>query len=160
VYIASGGILPATLGEVAALAEWLYRRIVEESPEAIVVADTAGVIQFWNPSAETIFGFSAEEAVGHSLDLIIPEPQRERHWAGYHAVMRTGETRYGRELLAVPAVRKDGTRISVEFYVVLLRNESGAIRGIAALVRDVSARWQRDRELQQRLRALEANASG
>jgi PAS domain S-box-containing protein len=138
-----------------AVGSTLYQRIVEQSPEAIVVADRDGLIQFWNRAAEDIFGYVAAEALGHSLDLIIPEPQRERHWAGYHAVMRSGQTRYGRDLLAVPAVRKDGARISVEFYVVLLPDDTGQIAGIAALIRDVTAHWQRDRELQQRLRALE-----
>ena len=137
----------------------MYQRIVEHSPEAIVVADPDGLIQFWNHAAEAIFGYPATEALGHSLDLIIPEPQRERHWSGYRAVMRSGQTRYGRDLLAVPAVRKDGARISVEFYVVLLRDDTGQIAGIAALIREVTARWQRDRDLQQRLRALEAQAA-
>ncbi len=146
-------------GVADGLAEWMYRRIVDASPEAVVVADTSGVIRFWNRGAATIFGFSAAEALGQSLDLIIPEPQRQRHWAGYHAVMHSGETRYGRELLAVPALRKDGARISVEFYVVLLRDDAGLLRGVAALVRDVTARWQHERELQQRLRTLEANTS-
>jgi PAS domain S-box-containing protein len=141
------------------LPAWMYRRIVDASPEAVVVADSEGVIRFWNQSAENIFGFTAAEALGQTLDLIVPEPQRERHWTGYRAVMRSGQTRYGRELLAVPALRKDGERISVEFYVVLLRNDAGTLQGIAALVRDVTSRWQRDRALQQRLRELEANAS-
>jgi PAS domain S-box-containing protein len=142
------------------LPAWMYRRIVDTSPEAVVVADTEGVIRFWNQSAETIFGFAAAEALGQTLDLIVPEPQRERHWTGYRAVMCSGQTRYGRELLAVPALRKDGARISVEFYVVLLRNDAGTLQGIAALVRDVTTHWQRDRALQQRLQELEANASG
>jgi PAS domain S-box-containing protein len=141
------------------LADWIYRRIVDTSPEAVVVADTEGIIRFWNQGAETIFGFTADEARGQTLDLIVPEPQRERHWTGYRAVMQSGKTRYGRELLAVPALRKDGARISVEFHVVLLRADAGTLQGIAALVRDVTARWQRDRVLQQRLQELEAHAA-
>lgn len=137
----------------------MYQRIVDASPEAVVVADTDGRIRFWNSSAEIVFGYTAGEAVGQSLDLIIPEPQRERHWTGYRAVMQSGQTRYGRDLLAVPAIRKDGARISVEFYVVLLRDETDEIVGIAALIRDVTAHWQREREMQQRLRALEAERS-
>ncbi|MBV9580002.1 MAG: PAS domain S-box protein [Chloroflexi bacterium] len=143
----------------AALPTWLYQRIVDDSPEAIVVADTDGLIRLWNHAAEEIFGYASEETVGHSLDLIIPEPQRERHWAGYRAVMDSGQTKYGRDLLAVPAVRKDGARISVEFHVTLLRDDTGRLAGIAALIRDVTAHWQRDRALQQRLRELEASRS-
>jgi PAS domain S-box-containing protein len=134
----------------------MYHRLVDDSPEAIVVADPDGRIQFWNRSAEIVFGYTTAEALGQSLDLIIPEPQRERHWAGYRAVMDSGHTRYDRDLLAVPALRKDGTRISIEFHVVLLQDEAGKIEAIGALIRDVTAHWQRDRELQQRLRALEA----
>lgn len=137
----------------------MYRRLVDDSPEAIVVADPDGRIQFWNRSAEIVFGYSPAEAVGQSLDLVVPEPQRQRHWDGYRAVMESGHTRYDRDLLAVPAVRKDGSRISIEFHVVLLRDEAGGIEAIGALIRDVTAHWQRDRELQQRLRALEGELS-
>ena len=133
----------------------MFERIVVDAPEAIIVADAAGVIRFWNAAAERIFGFAAAETVGQTLDLIVPEAQRVRHWNGYREVMRTGVTRYGTELLAVPAVRKDGARISVEFYVVLLRDAAEGVVGIAALLRDVTARWQRERALQQRLRAAE-----
>jgi PAS domain S-box-containing protein len=136
---------------------WMYQRLVDDSPEATVVADAEGVIQYWNASAETLFGHSAAEAVGKTLDLIIPEPQRQRHWAGYREVMRSGQTRYGRDLLAVPALHKDGARLSIEFHVVLLRDATGRITAIAALIRDVTARWERDRALQHRLRALEAD---
>lgn len=136
--------------------EWLYQQIVNNAPEAIIFADRDGVIRLWNSGAESMFGYSAEEVVGQNLDLIIPERQRGRHWEGYHKVMATGVTRYGKELLAVPAVRKDGTRISLEFSIVLLRDETGQLMGVAALMRDVTARWQRERTSKERLAALEA----
>jgi PAS domain S-box-containing protein len=123
----------------------LFQRIVEEMGEAVIVSDRAGVIVFWNRAAEAMFGHSAAEAQGQSLDLIIPERFRTRHWAGYHAVMSTGVTRYGHELLAVPAIRKDGRRISLEFSIVLLRNDAGELAGAAAIIRDVTARWERER---------------
>lgn len=88
----------------------LAQRIVEEMPEAVIVSEPAGRIIFWNRGAETMFGHSAADAVGQSLDIIIPERFRARHWEGYRTVMATGVTRYGRELLAVPAIRKDGSR--------------------------------------------------
>jgi len=137
--------------------EWLCRQIVEGSQEAIVFADRDGIIRLWNVGAEAMFGYSATEAIGQSLDLIIPERQRGRHWEGYQKVMATGVTRYGKELLAVPAVRKDGTRISLEFTIVLLRDEAGQPMGTAALIRDVTARWQQERALKERLAALERN---
>ena len=139
--------------------EWLCRQIVEGTQEAIIFADRDGTIRLWNVGAEEMFGYSTAEAIGQSLDLIVPERQRGRHWEGYHKVMATGVTRYGKELLAVPAVRKDGTRISLEFTIVLLRDEAGQPMGTAALLRDVTARWQQERALKEQLAALEqANA--
>lgn len=123
---------------------WLFQRIVDEMPEAVVVSDRAGVILLWNRGAEVMFGHSAAEAVGQTLDLIIPERYRARHWEGYRTVMATGVTRYGTELLAVPAIRKDGRRISLEFSIALLRDDSGALAGAAAIIRDVTARWERE----------------
>jgi PAS domain S-box-containing protein len=128
----------------------LFRRIVEEMPEAVVVTDRAGVIVLWNRAAEAMFGHSTAEAIGQSLDLIIPERYRARHWAGYERVMATGVTRYGDELLAVPALRKDGRRISLEFSIALLRDDAGELTGAAAIIRDVTARWERERAAQAR----------
>jgi PAS domain S-box-containing protein len=122
----------------------------------VIFADRHGAIRLWNRGAETIFGYSAEEALGQSLDLIIPERFRARHWDGYRQVMATGVTSYGRRLLAVPAIRKDGQRISIEFSIALLKDEHGAVTGAAAIVRDVTARWHAERDLRKRLAALEA----
>jgi PAS domain S-box-containing protein len=135
---------------------WLFRRIVEETPEAVIFADRHGAIRLWNRGAETMFGYSADEALGQSLDLIVPERFRARHWEGYRQVMATGVTSYGQRLLAVPAMRKDGQRISIEFSIALLKDERGEVAGAAAIVRDVTARWQTERELRGRLAALEA----
>jgi PAS domain S-box-containing protein len=135
--------------------EGLCQQIVEGTHEAIIFADQDGMIRLWNAGAEEMFGYSAEEAVGQSLDLIIPERLRGRHWEGYHKVMATGVTRYGKELLAVPAIRKDGTRISLEFTIVMLRDAAGQPMGTAALIRDVTARWQQERAVKERLATLE-----
>src|SRR5262245_56764942 len=139
--------------------EWLCQQIIDGSPEAIIFADRDGIIRLWNAGAEAMFGDSATEAIGQNLDLIIPERQRGRHWEGYQKVMATGVTRYGKELLAVPAVRKDGTRISLEFTIVLLRDEAGQTMGTAALIRDVTARWQQERALKERLATLEKTSA-
>ena len=125
----------------------LYQRIVEEMPEAVLFADRQGVVRLWNRGAEAIFGYSAAEAVGQSLDLIVPDRFRDRHWDGYRQVMTTGVTSYGQRLLAVPAMRKDGQRISLEFSIALLRDERGQVTGAVAVVRDVTARWRAEREL-------------
>jgi PAS domain S-box-containing protein len=137
---------------------WLCRRIVENSPMAILYADREGKIRLWNSGAETVFGYTAQEALGQSLDLIVPERQRQRHWEGWEKVMASGVTKYGRDPLAVPAMRKDGSRISIEFNVVLVRTDSGELAGVAAMVQDVTARWQKQKEMNARLAALEAKA--
>jgi PAS domain S-box-containing protein len=136
--------------------EWLCQQIVEESQLAIILADHEGRIRLWNSGAQAMFGYTAEEAVGQSLDLIVPERQRARHWEGYRKVMATGVTKYGRDLLAVPAMTKDGRRISIEFSIALLRGPSGEMLGSAAIMLDVTARWQKQKELRERLAALEA----
>ena len=139
---------------------WVCQQIVDHAQDAMIFADRDGVIRLWNAGAEAMFGYWAEEAVGRTLDLIIPAPLRARHWAGYRQVMATGVTRYGREVLAVPARRKDGTRLSVEFTIILLRDAAGDLLGPAAILRDVTARWQRDKALKERLAALEAQVRG
>ena len=139
--------------------EWLARQIVDQAPDAIVFADRDGVIWLWNAGAEAMFGYGVDEAVGQTLDLIIPERLRARHWTGFNNTMATGVTRYARQVLAVPAIRKDGTSISVEFTVALLHEPSGALVGITAIIRDVTARWEEDRALKKRLAALEAKSS-
>ena len=129
--------------------------LVQAAGDAIIVADVEGRIVLWNPAAERLFGFTAAEAVGSSLDLIIPERFRARHWTGYQTVMQTGQTRYGTQVLRVPALRKDGQRLSIAFTVALLRTPDGRGTGIAAIVRDDTERWQEERTLRQRLAALE-----
>jgi PAS domain S-box-containing protein len=139
---------------------WMYQRIVEDCPIAILFADRDGKIRFWNAGAEAMFGYTPDEALGQSLDLIVPEKQRARHWEGWERVMASGVTKYGRDPLAVPALRKDGSRISIEFNIVLLRAPTGELLGAAAMVQDVTARWQQQKEMNARLAALEAKASG
>jgi PAS domain S-box-containing protein len=129
--------------------------LVHDAGDAVIVADSEGAIRYWNAAAERIFGRSAGEVLGASLDLIIPEPLRERHWDGFRHTMATGETRYGGKTLAVPAVRADGARISVEFTVALLRDATGAVSGIGAILRDVTAAWEERRALARRVRELE-----
>ena len=127
-------------------------RLVAGMSDAIVYADAEGVIRLWNRAATRIFGFAEAEALGRSLDLIIPENLRERHWQGYHATMQTGQSRYGDgQILSVPAVRKDGTRVSVEFTIVPFADDAGKMIGIAAIMRDVTARFEELRALRRQL---------
>ena len=127
-------------------------RLVSGMSDAIVYADAEGVIRVWNRGATRVFGFTEAEAVGRSLDIIIPENLRERHWQGYRATMRTGQSRYGDgQILSVPAVRKDGTRVSVEFTIVPFSDDAGRMIGIAAILRDATARFEELRTLRRQL---------
>ena len=135
--------------------EQMAARVVAGASDAILFADREGILRLWNRGAEEMFGWSAAEAVGKSMDLIIPERLRARHWEGWRRVMETGVTRYGKDVLAVPAARKDGTTISIEFTIQLLRDDAGRILGPAAIVRDVTTRFQREKELRLRLKELE-----
>jgi PAS domain S-box-containing protein len=128
---------------------------VEAAGDAIIASAADGTIVLWNPAAARIFGFTAEEALGQSLDLIIPERLRKRHWEGYERAMRTGHSRYDTEVLRVPAAHKDGRRLSIAFTVALLRSADGKIEAIAAIMRDETARWEEERSLRKRLAELE-----
>ena len=135
--------------------EWLCQQIVEKSADAIIFADHDGIIRLWNAGAKAILGYTAEEALDQSLDLIVPEKLRNRHWEGYRKVMATGKTKYGKETLAVPAITKGGNRISIEFTIVLVTNDSGKPLGTAAIIRDVTERFLKQKELRKRLAELE-----
>ena len=134
--------IPAGLGEA----------LLHSASDAIIATDREGNITFWNPGAERIFGFTAKEAVGRSLDLIIPENLRARHWSGFRHTMETGTSRYGHgDLLSVPGLTKEGARISVEFTILLLRDGTQAVNGTVAVMRDVTKRFEEVRELKRRL---------
>lgn len=136
-----GGLAEAILGTVS---------------DAVIAADRDGVITFWNPGAERIFGHAADETGGQSLDLIIPERLRAVHWRGFSEVMRTGRSRYGTgDLLSVPGIRRDGRRISLEFTIVPLKNAEGRMTGMAAILRDVTSRFEELKRLRRRLAELE-----
>jgi len=134
----------------------LCREIIDHTPVAVIFGDRQGIIRLWNAGAEAMFGFTAAEAVGQSMDIIVPEKHRPKHWEGYDRVMQTGVTKYSREVLSVPALTKSGRRISIEFNVALVRDETGEVAGVAATITDVTARWERDKALRARLAELEA----
>lgn len=135
-------------------------RLVTDGPDAVIYADAQGLIRFWNAAATRLFGYERDEALGASLDLIIPERLRPRHWQGYNDVMGGRPSRYGAgELLAVPARHKDGRQISVEFTILPFRDAAGALLGIAALLRDVTARFEETRALRRELAALRGAAT-
>jgi PAS domain S-box-containing protein len=133
--------------------EEIAKTLLEGPSDAIVATDSKGRIVFWNPGAARIFGFSSTEAMGQPLDLIIPENLRARHWSGFRHTMETGTSRYGQgDLLSVPALTKDGRRISVEFTIALLRDERQLPAGTVAVMRDVTKRFEELRELRRRVK--------
>jgi PAS domain S-box-containing protein len=130
-------------------------QLVKVIGDAIVVSDTTGAITLWNPAAERLFGFTQAEALGKSLDLIVPERLRERHWTGYRKTMASGETRYSHDVLRVPALHKDGRTLSIAFTVGLLLGPQREVTGIVAVIRDETDRFAEERALRKRLVELE-----
>ncbi|QWE17106.1 PAS domain-containing protein [Polynucleobacter sp. AP-Nino-20-G2] len=130
-------------------------QLVECIGDAVVVADAHEKIVLWNAAATRIFGYSEEEALGSTLDLIVPERQRQRHNEGYSKSMATGTTRYGTSLLKVPAKHKDGRTLSISFTVGMLFDEKHQANGVAAVIRDETERFAEERALKKRLSELE-----
>jgi PAS domain S-box-containing protein len=137
-----------------------FKQIVEGAGDAIMVCDAKGAITLWNRAAERIFGFTEAEALGQSLDMIIPQRQRQRHWDGYNKTMETGITKYGADLLRVPALHKDGHTLSIAFTVSMLFSENREVTGIVAFVRDETARFAEERKLRARLQEAETTIKG
>ena len=134
-------------------------QIVQAAGDAFVVSDADGKIRMWNPAAVRIFGFTEAEALGQSLDLITPERHRGRHWEGFFKTMRTGTTRYGADVLRVPALHKEGRPLSIAFTVGLLFGPDELVTGIVAIIRDDTARFLEDRQMRRRLADLEAGVA-
>jgi PAS domain S-box-containing protein len=135
------------------------KALVEAIGDAVIASDPSGAINLWNPAATRMFGHTEAEALGKSLDIIIPQRQQQRHWDGYNKTMETGVTRYGNDVLRVPAVHKDGHTLSIAFTVALLHSADGKVSSIVAVVRDESAKFAEDRALKKRLTELEMAAA-
>jgi PAS domain S-box-containing protein len=133
--------------------------LVSELGDAVVVCDAHGAITLWNKAAERLFGYTEAEALGSSLDLIIPEKMRGRHWEGYRKTMETGKTRYGADVLQVPAIDKSGNQFSIAFTVALLRSADNEVSGIAALMRDDTKRFQKERAQRKLITDLESKVA-
>jgi len=134
-------------------------QLVEAVGDAVMACDAGGAITLWNPASQRMFGYTEEEALGKSLDLIIPERLRKRHWEGYDKTMATGQTRYGTDVLRVPAVHKDGRSMSIAFTVAMLFSPDNKVSAIVAVIRDETARFAEERNLKKRVAELEAQLS-
>ncbi len=132
-----------------------FKQLLEAVGDGVVASDASGAITLWNPAAERMFGFTESEALGKSLDIIIPQRQQQRHWDGYHKTMATGQTRYGNDVLRVPAVHKDGHGLSIAFTVALLFTADKKVSAIVAVIRDETTRFAEERGLKKRLTELE-----
>jgi PAS domain S-box-containing protein len=139
------------------------QKIISAAGDAIVVCDVAGLITLWNPASERMFGHTEAQALGQSLDIIVPERQRARHWEGYHKTAASGVTKYGDALLKVPALHRDGRILSIAFSISLLKGEgpnAEKVVGMLSIIRDETARFSEERSLKKRLAELESQVRG
>ena len=143
-------------GELESADFTLFQAIVEQAPDAIIVAGRDGAIKVWNRGAETIFGYAAAEVLGKSLDVIIPERLRAAHWEGFHRAIDTGRTKHGNRVLTTRSIHKNGSKLYVDLSFGLLRDEAGAVTGAMAVGRDGTARYLSDGALRARVAELEA----
>jgi PAS domain S-box-containing protein len=132
-----------------------FKQLVDAVGDAVIAADASGAIVYWNPAATRLFGYAQDEAMGKSLDLITPQRHQKRHWDGYYKTMETGQTKYGHDVLKVPAVHKDGHALSIAFTVALLHSPDQKVSSIVAVIRDETDRFTEERNLRKRLTELE-----
>ncbi|MEY4427033.1 MAG: hypothetical protein RL535_1331 [Pseudomonadota bacterium] len=132
-----------------------FQALVTSAGDGIMASDSQGLITLWNPACTRMFGFTEADALGKSLDLIIPQRQQKPHWDGYHKTMETGKTKYGNDVLRVPAVHKDGHTLSIAFTVSMLYNPDGTVSAIVAVIRDESVKFAQERALKKRVTELE-----
>ena len=138
----------------------LETALIAYAPDAIIFADGAGVIRLWNHGAEALFGHRTEEAVGHTLDLIVPEPFRAAHWAGFHRAVQQGRFTKDNVLQTSRSLTQDGRTISVELSAAIIWSRSGHVRGIMAIGRDVTARRAHEQAQRERLASLAQRKPG
>lgn len=135
--------LPLTGDVVEHLPDPALAQLLRDLGDAVVIADRAGDVLFWNDAATRLLGWTSEEMVGRPMSAIVPERLRARHDAGFHRTMETGETRYGTSMLQVPAQHRDGHTLSVAFTVTLMWSPGQkAPYAIAAVMRDDTERWE------------------
>jgi PAS domain S-box-containing protein len=133
----------------------LFQAIVEQAPDAIIFADRDGSIRLWNRGAETVFGHSAADVIGKSLDFIIPERFRRAHWEGFRRAMHSGQTKYGNRVLTTRSVHKDGSKLYVDLSFAVMKNRGGDVVGALAIGRDCTTRYLSDGAPRARVTELE-----
>ena len=135
--------------------------MVKAVPEAIIFADLKGLVRYWNRGAEEIFGFTAQEAMGQSLDLIIPERMRQAHWDGYYKAIEYGDTYSGRGSRVTRSLHKEeGRSLYVDMSFAIVKDHEGKVIGSLAVARDATERFTAEKEMRKQIAALSANAEG
>ncbi len=130
-----------------------YRDVLECMSEALIFADPEGIIRIWNQGAEAVFGHAAADALGRSLDLIIPEPLRKAHWDGFYQAIRRGATLHGRRSIVTRALHQSGRQLYVDMSFAIVKDQAGAITGSMAVARDATERHLEQKSLRQQLAA-------
>jgi len=123
----------------------LCRTVIEQAPDALIFADREGAIRLWNARAKAIFGYAADEAIGRSLDLIIPEKLRAAHWRGYRQAIALGHTQSGGQALATRARHKLGSKLYVELAFGIICDPQQSVVGAVATGRDITQRYLAER---------------
>jgi PAS domain S-box-containing protein len=136
----------------------VYRWIIEQATDAVIFADREGYIRIWNKGAESIFGYSADEALGQSLDIIIPEELRRPHWESYRKAVAAGKTRLGSRVLVTRGLHRDGSRLYVDLSFAVIVGDAGLAEGALAIGRDVTERYLADKALRKHAAELESKA--
>ncbi|HET6489603.1 MAG TPA: PAS domain S-box protein [Syntrophales bacterium] len=134
----------------------VYRWIIEQATDAVIFADREGYIRIWNKGAESVFGYTADEALGQSLDIIIPEELRRRHWESYSKAVAAGKTRLGSRVLVTRGLHKDGSRLYVDLSFAVIVSDAGLAEGALAIGRNVTERYLADKALRKRAAELES----
>jgi len=137
------------------LTQELGAALLHQSPDAIIFADTEGMIRFWNAAATRIFGYPEAQAMGHSLDIIVPDRFREAHWKGFERALSDRATKYAGQALATRASRADGAQIYVELSFAMVLDERGDVLGALSHARDITERFEQERSARKRIRELE-----
>jgi len=133
----------------------LVSTLVEQSPDAMIFADREGAIRVWNRAAEIVFGYSKAEALGESLNIIIPERLRSAHWAGFDRALAAGETKYAGQVLTTRSAHKDGGKLYVDLSFAMVKDTGGAIIGVLATARECAKRYEAERALRTHVAELE-----
>ncbi len=123
----------------------LQELLIEQSPDAVIFADSAGMIRIWNAAAERIFGFTKNDALGANLNIIIPERLRDAHWRGFERALAERTTKYAGQALPTKAVRSDGSQIYVELTFAIVIDAKGDVLGALAHARDITKRFEKER---------------